>query len=65
MTTVADMLVIDAAGVSEMKSVADYGVDSLIAAELRNWINVTFGTNINARFFESPDEHQVAGWHCG
>lgn len=45
-TTVADMLSIDAAGVSEMKSVADYGVDSLIAAELRNWFNVAFKTNI-------------------
>lgn len=46
MTTVANMLVIDAAGVNEMKFVTDYGVDSLIAAELRNWVNVTFGTNI-------------------
>lgn len=46
-TTVAEMLAVDAAGVSEMKSVADYGVDSLIAAELRNWFNVAFKTNIS------------------
>lgn len=46
-TTVAEMLAMDAAGVSEMKSVADYGVDSLIAAELRNWFNVAFKTNIS------------------
>lgn len=45
-TTVAEMLAMDASGVSEMKSVTDYGVDSLVAAELRNWFNVTFRTNI-------------------
>ena len=44
--TVAGMLSIDAAGVSQAKGVAEYGVDSLIAAELRNWFNVAFRTNI-------------------
>lgn len=45
--TVAGMLSIDAAGVSPAKTVADYGVDSLIAAELRNWFNLAFRANIS------------------
>lgn len=44
--TVASMLSIEASGVSQAKCVAEYGVDSLIAAELRNWFNVAFRTNI-------------------
>jgi len=44
--TVAGMLSIDVASVSQAKCVAEYGVDSLIAAELRNWFNVAFRTNI-------------------
>lgn len=46
MRTVADMLSLDAVNISETKCVAEYGVDSLIAAELRNWFNVAFKTNI-------------------
>lgn len=46
MKTVADMVSIDAVSISETKCVAEYGVDSLIAAELRNWFNVAFKTNI-------------------
>ncbi|ROT40784.1 hypothetical protein SODALDRAFT_396446 [Sodiomyces alkalinus F11] len=45
--TVAGMLSIDASGVSPAKTVADYGVDSLIAAELRNWFNTAFRANIS------------------
>lgn len=45
--TVAGMLSIDALGVSPAKTVADYGVDSLIAAELRNWFNLAFRANIS------------------
>lgn len=37
--TVAGTLFVDAAGVDGGRTVADYGVDSLIAAELRNWFN--------------------------
>lgn len=45
--TVAQMLFIDASGVDASRTVADYGVDSLIAAELRNWFNVAFGADIS------------------
>ncbi|RYP51839.1 hypothetical protein DL768_002915 [Monosporascus sp. mg162] len=45
--TIAGMLYIDAGGVSPAKTVADYGVDSLIAAELRNWFNLAFRANIS------------------
>lgn len=45
--TIADMLSIDAVGVSLAKTVADYVVDSLIAAELRNWFNLAFHANIS------------------
>lgn len=37
--TVAEMLFIDISNVNPTKSVADHGVDSLIAAELRNWFH--------------------------
>ncbi|KAI3316712.1 hypothetical protein HD806DRAFT_552023 [Xylariaceae sp. AK1471] len=43
---VASMLSIDGSSVSTAKTVADYGVDSLIAAELRNWFNLAFRANI-------------------
>lgn len=46
-TAVAGMLFIDASGVSSSKPVASLGVDSLIAAELRNWFHVALGTRIN------------------
>jgi len=45
--TVASMLFIDPEGVSPAKSVADYGVDSLIAAELRNWFVDVLKTDIS------------------
>ncbi|KAL1883173.1 Type I Iterative PKS [Diaporthe australafricana] len=44
---VADMLFIDASGVSPSRPVAALGVDSLIAAELRNWFHVALGTKIS------------------
>ncbi|KAF7538397.1 hypothetical protein G7054_g2978 [Neopestalotiopsis clavispora] len=44
--TIAGMLSIDASGISASKSVADYGVDSLIAAELQNWFNLVFRISI-------------------
>lgn len=45
--TVAGMLFIDTAGVDGRRTVADYGVDSLIAAELRNWFNTAFCADIS------------------
>lgn len=44
---VAGMLSISSASISLSKSVADYGVDSLIAAELRDWFNRAFRANIS------------------
>ncbi|KAI0478369.1 polyketide synthase [Xylariaceae sp. FL0804] len=46
-TTVAQMLFIDASTVDASRTVADYGIDSLIAAELRNWLNIAFGVDIS------------------
>lgn len=40
--TVADMLFVDASSIEASKTVTAYGVDSLIAAELRNWVNNVF-----------------------
>ncbi|KAL7623513.1 hypothetical protein AAE478_007196 [Parahypoxylon ruwenzoriense] len=45
-TAVAEMLFIEESGVNPGKTVADHGVDSLIAAELRNWFHVALGYNI-------------------
>ncbi|KAF1960291.1 hypothetical protein CC80DRAFT_513899 [Byssothecium circinans] len=45
--TVANMLFIDLEDVDPAKLVADYGVDSLIAAELRNWFLEALGTDIS------------------
>ncbi|KAI1462952.1 polyketide synthase [Daldinia caldariorum] len=45
--TVAQVLFIDVSGVDANRTVADYGVDSLIAAELRNWFNTAFGADIS------------------
>ncbi|CAI7630711.1 unnamed protein product [Penicillium discolor] len=45
--TVAEMLFIDASGVDPTRTVAEYGVDSLIAAELRNWFNTSFMADIS------------------
>ena len=44
---VAEMLFVDVESVDPAKSVADQGVDSLIAAELRNWFHQALGTNIS------------------
>ena len=44
---VAEMLFVDAEGIDPAKSVADLGVDSLIASELRNWFHQALGTNIS------------------
>lgn len=44
---VADMLFVDAEGVDPARSVADLGVDSLIAAELRSWFLRALGADIS------------------
>ncbi|KAI8623623.1 polyketide synthase [Xylariaceae sp. FL1651] len=44
---VADMLFIDASGVDSGETVVKYGVDSLIAAELRNWFKTIFRIDIS------------------
>ena len=44
---VAEMLFVDAESIDPAKSVADLGVDSLIAAELRNWFHQALGTQIS------------------
>ncbi|TGJ86695.1 hypothetical protein E0Z10_g2067 [Xylaria hypoxylon] len=44
--TVASMLSIEVSNISTAKPVAHYGVDSLIAAELRNWFTLAFRTDI-------------------
>ncbi|KAF2963728.1 hypothetical protein GQX73_g9837 [Xylaria multiplex] len=44
--TVASLLSIEVSNVSTAKPVAHYGVDSLIAAELRNWFALVFRTDI-------------------
>ncbi|MCJ1431695.1 hypothetical protein MMC27_001050 [Xylographa pallens] len=46
-TAIAEMLFVDVSGVNPTKTVADHGVDSLIAAELRNWFLMAFGTNVS------------------
>ncbi|KAF9767931.1 hypothetical protein IL306_014835 [Fusarium sp. DS 682] len=42
----SDMLFIDMLSVNPATSIAGHGVDSLIAAELRNWFNQVFGVNV-------------------
>lgn len=44
---VAEMLFVDVEGIDPSKSVANLGVDSLIAAELRNWFHQALATNIS------------------
>ena len=46
-TRVADMLFTSADGIEADKSVSDYGVDSLIAAELRNWFASTYACEVS------------------
>ena len=45
-TAVAEMLIIDSSGVNRSKSVAEHGVDSLTASELRNWFHRALGVNL-------------------
>ena len=45
-TAVAEMLFIDVSSVNPSKSVAEHGVDSLTAAELRNWFHQALGANL-------------------
>ncbi|KAK1595301.1 beta-ketoacyl synthase domain-containing protein [Colletotrichum navitas] len=44
---VAEMLFVDVESIDPAKSIADLGVDSLIAAELRNWFLQALGANIS------------------
>ncbi|KAL8644326.1 MAG: hypothetical protein Q9226_007822, partial [Calogaya cf. arnoldii] len=44
---VAEMLFVDVESIDPSKSVAELGVDSLIAAELRNWFLQALGTSIS------------------
>lgn len=44
---VAEMLFVDAESIDPAKSVAELGVDSLIAAELRNWFHQALETNMS------------------
>ncbi|KAI2776595.1 KR domain-containing protein [Daldinia loculata] len=46
-TAVADMLFVEVSNINPGRSVADHGVDSLIAAELRNWFHQALGAKIN------------------
>ncbi|KAI1814451.1 KR domain-containing protein [Poronia punctata] len=46
-SAVAEMLFIDPLGVHAAKTVAEHGVDSLIAAEPRNWFLKALGVNIS------------------
>lgn len=44
--TVAGMLFIDPSAVNVSSTVVDHGIDSLLAAEFRNWLHGAFGKNI-------------------
>lgn len=46
-SSVAEMLFVDPTAINPIKTVADHGIDSLLAAEFRNWLNVAFGKNIS------------------
>jgi NADPH:quinone reductase-like Zn-dependent oxidoreductase len=46
-TAVAEILCIDASSIDPAKPVSAFGVDSLVAAELRNWFHVALGSNIS------------------
>jgi NADPH:quinone reductase-like Zn-dependent oxidoreductase/SAM-dependent methyltransferase/NAD(P)-dependent dehydrogenase (short-subunit alcohol dehydrogenase family)/acyl carrier protein len=45
--TIAGMLYIDVEGMNTNKTVAEYGIDSLISAELRNWLRNAFAAEIS------------------
>ncbi|OCK76857.1 ketoacyl-synt-domain-containing protein [Lepidopterella palustris CBS 459.81] len=44
--TVAGMLFVDPSAVNVSGTVVDHGIDSLLAAEFRNWLHGAFGKNI-------------------
>jgi acyl transferase domain-containing protein/NADPH:quinone reductase-like Zn-dependent oxidoreductase/acyl carrier protein len=44
---VAGMLFIDPSAVKAAKTVVDLGIDSLLAAEFRSWLNAAFGKNVS------------------
>ncbi|KAF7868684.1 hypothetical protein EAF04_005214 [Stromatinia cepivora] len=46
-STVAGMLFIDPSAVKGSATVAELGIDSLLAAEFRNWLHSAFGKNIS------------------
>ncbi|KAK3357945.1 polyketide synthase [Lasiosphaeria hispida] len=46
-TMVAAMRFLDPSAVSATKSLAEQGIDSLLAAEFRSWLNSAFGKNIS------------------
>ncbi|KAJ3579803.1 hypothetical protein NPX13_g762 [Xylaria arbuscula] len=45
--SVAEMLFMDPTSIIPTKTVADHGIDSLLAAEFRNWLQVAFGKTIS------------------
>lgn len=45
--SVAAMLFVDTSAVNAANTVADQGIDSLLAAEFRNWLHVSFGKSIS------------------
>ena len=45
--TVAGMLFIDTSAISVANAIVDQGIDSLLAAEFRNWLHGAFGKNIS------------------
>lgn len=45
--TVAGMLFTDPSAINVANTVADHGIDSLLAAEFRNWLHGVFGSNIS------------------
>lgn len=45
--TVTGMLFTDPPAISVANTIADHGIDSLLAAEFRNWLHGVFGKNIS------------------
>lgn len=52
--SVAGMLFVDTSAVIADNTVADQGIDSLLAAEFRNWLYLCFGKNISMLDLMSP-----------
>ncbi|KAH6653120.1 hypothetical protein BKA67DRAFT_637287 [Truncatella angustata] len=55
MQAVANVLFIDVESLNPAKSVANHGVDSLVAAELRRWFNQALGVELNMVALLDPD----------